>query len=94
MGSGPEFEGEPASPGNPTPLSTAYILDENMKFNCILGLCMNGCLLLDATGCMECAAKAAEEAEALDLKMARRIVRRPIRMVYGALARRETRQGS
>jgi hypothetical protein len=36
-----------------------------MKFNCILGLCVNGCLLLGATGCMECAAKAAEAVEAL-----------------------------
>jgi hypothetical protein len=90
----PEVEGESISPENPTPLSAAYILDDNMKFNCILGLCVNGCLLLGASGCMECAAKAAEAAEALDLKIARRIVRRPVHTVCGVLARRETRQGS
>jgi hypothetical protein len=90
----PEVEGESISPENPSPLSAAYILDDQVKFNCILGLCIDGCLLLGATGCMKCAVKAAEAAEALDLKMARRIVRRPGHTVFGALARRETRHGS
>jgi hypothetical protein len=90
----PEVEGESISPENLTSPSTTYILDDNMKFNCILGLCVDGCLLLGATGCMECAAKAADAVDALDLKMARRIVRRPMYTVCGALAQRETRQGS
>jgi hypothetical protein len=90
----PEVEGEPISPENPTPISATYLLDDNIKLNCILGLCLDGCLLLDATGCMECATKAVEEVEALDLKIARRIVRRPIHTAFRALVRRETRQGS
>jgi hypothetical protein len=81
----PDVESDSVSTEGQDPIPAAYILDEHLKFNCILGLCITGCLVLDANGCMDCATKAAKT---LDPRISRRIVRRPVLRVGGALTRR------
>jgi len=56
------------------PILIPYILDDTTKFNSILCLCLDGCILIDIDGCLDCAANATAD---LDASRPRRMIRLP-----------------
>jgi len=62
-----------------------YVLDEHLKFNVVLCLCLLGCVVIDSDSCLECAVSALQRIRNPAIS---RIVRRPGRSLGGrALAR-------
>jgi hypothetical protein len=55
-------------------IPTSYILDDHEKFNSVLCLCLDGYVIVEPDGCLECAAKLAKE---FDSSRHMRILRRP-----------------
>lgn len=82
----PDDEVDPPLTGDIKLIPTPYILDARIKFNSVLCLCPDGCILVDNHGCLDCAADAARK---LDVSRPRRVIRLPeIYSGHGELSRR------